>query len=311
MGQSATHQGLGARANAFVASIALLVGACGTEGSDSASTNPSRDLPSIVSLNPCLDAILVEVADPQQILALSHYSRDPASSSIDEGVAKQYEITGGTAEEIIALGPDLVLASDFLAPATKAALERLDISVQTFGSPATLDESLEQIERLASLAGQKQAGRALEQRIMRAVPVFNDVGLNNAGLAQTRSPSAMLWQPGQIVAGETSLVWEHLGRFGFANHSAQMGLSQADHVSLEAILSNPPDLLLIAGNSDGQTHPMLEEIKETRVGRFEPNLFYCGGPSIPKAWQRLEDIRLDYLLNPPGSEGEGHSGHAH
>jgi hypothetical protein len=46
--------------------------------------------PAIVSLNPCSDAILAEVADPGQVLALSHYSRDPRSSSMDVGLARRF-----------------------------------------------------------------------------------------------------------------------------------------------------------------------------------------------------------------------------
>ena len=46
--------------------------------------------PSIVSLNPCTDAVLVEVADPVQILALSSYSSDPNASSMDLAVARRF-----------------------------------------------------------------------------------------------------------------------------------------------------------------------------------------------------------------------------
>ena len=88
-----------------------------------------------------------------------------------------------------------------------------------------------------------------------------------------------------------------------------MGLGQADHIALEAIVADPPDLLLVAGDSNGQTHPLLFELERTRVARFEPKLFYCGGPSMPKAWKRLEAIRLDFVLNPPGRVT--HDGHRH
>ena len=36
----------------------------------------------IVSTNPCVDAILMQVADPADIVAISHYSHDPRASSI-------------------------------------------------------------------------------------------------------------------------------------------------------------------------------------------------------------------------------------
>ena len=41
-----------------------------------------REYPTIVSLNPCTDAILAEVADPAQLLAISHYSHDPRATSM-------------------------------------------------------------------------------------------------------------------------------------------------------------------------------------------------------------------------------------
>ena len=35
----------------------------------------------VVSLNPCLDALLLAVADPSQVAALSHYSHDPDATT--------------------------------------------------------------------------------------------------------------------------------------------------------------------------------------------------------------------------------------
>ena len=76
------------------------------------------------------------------MLALSHYSHDLGSSSIAPATAARYGVTGGTAEEVIAARPDLVLASIYLPQPTKAALERAGLRVATFGSPTTVAESL-------------------------------------------------------------------------------------------------------------------------------------------------------------------------
>ncbi|MEL0209648.1 MAG: ABC transporter substrate-binding protein, partial [Novosphingobium sp.] len=70
--------------------------------------------PTIVSLNPCTDAILAEVADPAQILAISHYSKDPRSASMDARLASALPATRGTVEEVLALDPDMVVAGSFL-----------------------------------------------------------------------------------------------------------------------------------------------------------------------------------------------------
>ena len=76
--------------------------------------------PTIVSLNPCSDAILAEVAEPAQLLAISHYSHDPRASSMPLAKARRFRVTGGTVEEVLALDPDVVVADPFIAPATRA-----------------------------------------------------------------------------------------------------------------------------------------------------------------------------------------------
>ena len=75
--------------------------------------------PTIVSLNPCADAILAKVAAPGQLLAISHYSHDPRGSSMPLAQARRYRTTGGTVEEIAALAPDLVVGDSFTVPATR------------------------------------------------------------------------------------------------------------------------------------------------------------------------------------------------
>lgn len=263
--------------------LVLMLGGCSAP-----ETAADRDIQPtakrIVTLNPCTDAMLVEIASADQILALSHYSHDPASSSIPQNVAQRYEVTGGTVEEILALDPDVVLASSFMAPATGQALRDLELPFASFGSPTTVAESLEQLRYAADRVGREQAGRDLAMRIETA-------------LSRNRAPpgdepiSTVLWQPGEIVPGEGTLIHALMEQAGFASHSAALGLGQADHLSLEMLLANPPDLLLIAGNSRGQLHPALAKLQDTKVEELDPSLLYCGGPTIIRAMERLGEIR--------------------
>ena len=279
MAQDRITKGPGGRyGGALLATLLLALAAC----APAASAPPPHDAahPRIVSLNPCLDAILVEIAPPEQVLALSHYSRDARSSSIPAGVAKRYGVTGGTAEEVIAQAPDLVLASVYLPQPTKSALERAGLGVATFGSPTSIAESAAQVREVARLAGRSEAGEALAARISQASP-------------QTRpAVSALLWQPGEIVAGEQTLIAELMRQEGFVSTAAARGLKQADRVSLEDVVAHPPIVLLVAGDAPGQRHPLLEGArKHMLVAPFDPALLYCGGPTIPHARARLRAIR--------------------
>jgi iron complex transport system substrate-binding protein len=240
---------------------------------------PRGQHPTIVSLNPCTDAILAEVADPGQLLAISHYSQHARSRSRAGGGARRFRATGGTAEEVVALGPGVVVGSSFMAPATLAALTGLGLRVEAFGSPTTVAESLAQVRALAALAGHPDRGEALVRRI-------------EASLAAPPGPlvETALWQGGGIVPGKGTLVSDLIQRSGLASYGEARGMAQGDYLSLERIATDPPALLLVAGEERGQRHPLLARIPGLRVARFEPRLFYCGGPSIPKAMERLKEI---------------------
>lgn len=271
------HRTWGKRGAGAMLAAVLLLAACAP-----AASGQAADGPTIVSLNPCLDAIAVEVA-PRQVLALSHYSRDPGSSSIPPAVAARYAVTGGSAEEVIALAPDLVLASSFLPEPTRAALERAGLRVETFGSPTSVAASTAQVREVARLAGRAAEGEALVAAMERAA-----VPAPDAARVDT-----LLWQPGEIVAGEATLVAELLRAKGFASHAAAMGLGQADFVALETVLARPPELLLVAGDSAGQRHPLLGELSGTRVAPLAPNLLFCGGPTVIALGEWLDGLRAE------------------
>ncbi|MEO0462200.1 MAG: ABC transporter substrate-binding protein [Pseudomonadota bacterium] len=244
-----------------------------------------------MSLNPCLDALLVEVAQPHQIAALSHYSRDARSSSMDVERAREFAVTGGTAEEVIALDPDLVLAGTFIAPTMQAALERAGIRVETFGSPNSVDESIAQLRRLAGLVGHPDQAQRLSDSIVKRFWLPTSEAQSD--------PSALLWQAGEIVPGERALITQLIEDSGFTNHAAALGLAQADRISLEQVLADPPDVLLVSGESQGQAHPLLSTVTGMHVAYLDPRLFYCAGPSIPEARRALAKLRQTFELERP------------
>ncbi len=266
--------------------LALVLGAC--------SPAPAREAgagPAIVSLNPCTDAILAEVADPGQILAISTYSHDPASSSMDLATARRFPAVSGTVEEVAALKPDLVIGSTFTAPASVAALAGLGLPLERFGMAATVDESIAQVRRIAALAGHTERGEALVARI-------------EAALAGNAAPpgapvAALVWQSGGIVPGEGTLIVDLLHRTGFANAAAARGLGQADVLPLEQLLAAPPALILAAGNGAGEDermlgHPALAVLGGVRREPLDPSLLWCGGPTIIRAAERLGTVRRSF-----------------
>lgn len=239
----------------------------------------------IVSLNPCVDAILAQVA-PDRLVAVSHYSHDPASSSMNVAEALRFPATSGSAEEIAALSPDLVIAGTFLPPATERALSRMGLRVVKTGAIASVADAREQVRELARLAGRGERGEAMVAQI--------DTALRDAAPRPGEAAiAALVWQSGGLVPGEETLISDLLGHAGFVNFSAWRGLGQGAVLPLEDVLSDPPPVILNAGQGRTQDHPALDDLKATTIADFDTRLTWCGGPTIPKAAARLAGIRDD------------------
>ena len=245
----------------------------------------------LVSLNPCTDAILAEVAPPGQLLAISHYSHDPASSSMDLALARRFAATSGSVEEVATLAPDVVVAGTFLAPATRQALTNLGIRVVTMPIPSDITAAEAQVRQLASLAGNSQAGETLVGRIEQAVAA-------SAPPVGTAPVSALVWESGGIVAGDNTLIADLLSHAGFVNGAAARGLSQADFLPLERVVADPPRVIFAVGNPRSEEdrmlrHPALRALPGTVRAPLDSALLWCGGPTIPRALERLAHVRRE------------------
>jgi iron complex transport system substrate-binding protein len=246
----------------------------------------------IVSLNPCLDAMLVELVPPERIAAISHYSRNPWDSTIAD-LAHTLPIIYETAEEVVALKPDLVVTGLYSAATTRNALEHVGIRVELFDIPTTIEQSHDQIRRLAALLEEPERGEALIARI-------------DAAIAKARPPartprlSAAVYQPGGYTAGAKTITNDLMQVAGLQNLPTQYGMEQHLPIALEDLLRSPPDILLVGETTRGAptqaeriVHHRALRALEDRMTRYEypARLLYCAGPTIIPALAALANAR--------------------
>lgn len=250
----------------------------------------------VVSLNACLDAILVHVADRGQIAALSHYAREPVGSTISE-VAKTLPFTWETAEEVIALRPDLVLTSRHSALATRNALGRMNIPTALFAVPDSVAASLDQVREVARLVGRPARGEALIARIETAIAA-------SAPPLGARPLKALIYQPNGFAAGRGTLMDEMMTRAGFENVAGRYGLGKWGNVPVERLLADPPQVLLSGVPVQGSRtwadrvmrHPALASLSGRMVqAQLEEKLLYCGGPVLIQTAAALAEARRTAL----------------
>ncbi len=270
---------------------ALLLAAC-SAGSTTPRQQPASPPRRIVSMNPCVDAVLMEVAEPGQIAAISQYSHDPRATSVPLGWAHRFPAISGSAEDIIAARPDLVIAGPHVAVQTIAALQRLGIPLMQVTVPETVAENKAQIAAIAARIGRNPQGAALNRRI--------DAALSASRWAGT-PVTALIWQGSGLVPGKGTLADALMTHAGFRNASADIGLRQWDILPLEALLAHPPAVLLAgqanmgAGNADANrmlSHPALRKAaRHIHIADYPSSLLHCGGPVIIRSVERLAEVR--------------------
>lgn len=255
-----------------------------------AAATPTR----IVSINPCVDAILIRVADPEQIAGISHYSQDPRSTSMSIEIANRFRATSGTAEEVIALAPDYVVTGPHVAPSTILALERLKVHLVKQKVAEKVEESYAQIRELAALVGHPERGEALIAEIAQALEV--------ARPPDSRLVGGLIWQGGGIVPGGGTLADELLQRTGYRNVSIEYGLKKWDVLPLEYLLASPPDVLFSIGRDVQGGGPMIDHRAVRKMGdrvvvrRYPFRLLSCAGPTIIDAVTRLAEVRREAVI---------------
>ncbi|MEO9468791.1 ABC transporter substrate-binding protein [Parasphingorhabdus sp.] len=248
----------------------------------------------IVSINPCSDALLMHLASAGQIAAISHYSHDKRATSISLHQALNFRATSGTAEEILAQRPDLVIASSFVKPATEQALKRLNIALIKLSIPQSVAESQQQISELANILGTSKRGQRLNKRISAAFAKARPSG--------GKPVPALIWRSGGLVPGSGTLPDELLRRTGFQNMSASYGLSQWDVLPLEHLISRPPRVLFsnageAANGNPGQrdrmlSHPIISKLsKHIAIADYPARLLHCAGPTLIDAVNTLSAAR--------------------
>jgi iron complex transport system substrate-binding protein len=250
----------------------------------------------IVSLNPCLDVILIHVADREQIGALSHYARDDYGSTFAP-IARTLPFTYETAEEVIALRPDLVMTGRHSSLATRNALDRLKISTALFGVPETVAESLEQVREVAAKVGHPERGEALVARIEAALAAA-------APKPGTPRLSALVFMPGGFASGPGTMMDEMMRRMGLDNAATKYGLTRSMNVPLERVIADPPDLLMSGEPYPGapswamrvMTHPALSQVAgHMQHGTMPERLLFCGGPVLIQTAAALSRARENAL----------------
>ncbi|MGE4373652.1 MAG: ABC transporter substrate-binding protein [Xanthobacter sp.] len=249
------------------------------------SSKPSR----IVSLNLCADELLLRLVPKERILSITTLATDMVSSSVAD-LAQGVPTNRGLAEEVIPLGPDLVLAGALTTRATVSTLRRFGVDVMDLAPPQSLDEAYAQIRAVATRLGEPEKGEEMVRELQASIPA------SPPRQTEQHLPRAVVVRPNGFTAGRHTLADDLIRRAGLDNVAARLKPDKLGQLSLEEIVTARPEVVIL--DTDPNTpasiagmimhHPALTQaVAGARVVNLPTRLWACAGPQLAEAYARL------------------------
>ncbi len=246
----------------------------------------ANDLPKIVSLNMCADPYLMAIAAPEQILALSHLSRDAVLSPFHEQAANM-PVTYGGLEEILALNPQLVIVSPYSSTMKQQILQSHGIEILSLAASTDFAQAGDEILTLGAAIG----------RPAQAAAYWRDL---QQQLAKARRPdqgkTLLPLQRRGLTIGDNHILAQVMRLAGASHSDASQRADDFRPFKLEQAIASKADGLLLS-EPIGQpadrgieflAHPALaQRFPESQRIYLPSNLVTCSGAATPLAVARL------------------------
>ena len=239
------------------------------------------------------DELLLAIADPAQIAALSHLAQDPAFSAVAREAARYPHLVLGDAETVLRYSPTLVLAADYSRPELVEQIRRAGVRVLIFDRYDTLDDAYANLRLLARELG-PEAQRRAEQVIAECQHRVRRLAVTLHGLTPVRviAPSTY-----GVIPGAGTTFQDLCDHAAAENLAATLGHLQGHQAPPnEQMLNWPVDKVVLAGPSAKAAlqpflalppYALMPVIREQRVALLEPYMLSCVSQHRVDGYERL------------------------
>ncbi|MEM9738833.1 MAG: ABC transporter substrate-binding protein [Pseudomonadota bacterium] len=257
----------------------FLVMGCSSPGAPQSTDNdrPMR----IISLDYCADQFVLKFAERDQILAVSPHAGEDFSFMRDAALG--VPSVRSSAEDVLALKPDLVVRAYGGGPGASALFERAGIPVLDVGWSPDMAAVRANTLRMATGLGQTQKGEAL----------VAEMDARLAALSGSLDMTALYTTPGGVTPGPGGLVGEMMDLAGFENFETRPGWHP---LPLERLAYGLPDVFVFAefeggaGPWSAARHSIFKSaMKASHVVEIEGAWTACGGWFIVEAVEVLAE----------------------
>ena len=241
---------------------------------------PSR----VVSVNLCADQLVLDLADSEQVAAISFNAQDAALSWQVEK-ARKHEVVRLNAEDILRFSPDIVLMGEYGERGLKEHLQEQGVQVVSVGMPHTLEGIMQQVKDIAALLGQQQRGR---ERVLAMQQVIEQARSLATARKSKQLPRVGVYYLNGYTDGKGTLMDEVIHIAGGSNVASEYGVSGIGYLPLEKLVATPPDLLI--SNHYKNTYPVLGN----KILHHPALKRALSGKHLPLAGHRLSCATPDY-----------------
>jgi len=203
----------------------------------------------IISLVPSQTELLHALGLEEAVAGITKFCVHP------ERWRKEKQIVGGTKQfhhdRIDELKPDLIIANK--EENTRADIEQLSKRYPVWISDVqTLEDALEMIRQLGRITDSEKQSKALAMEIQET--------FSNLPAFEIRKVAYLIWRKPFMVAASNTFIHEMLQRAGLENVFGH--LERYPEVSLESIVAQKPDALLLSSEPYPFKEKHLEEFQE-------------------------------------------------
>jgi iron complex transport system substrate-binding protein len=213
----------------------------------------------IISLAPSNTEILFALGLAERVVAVTSYDNYPPE-------AKQKPSIGGFStpniEKVVALSPDLVLATSIHQKQVIPNLEQRGITVFAL-APKTLDEVLEAITLVGKITGEEKAASKLVAEMRTKIKAVTD---KTSSLSEAQKPRVfyITWHDPLMTAGAGTLEDELIQKAGGTNVARD--LTGYAGITLEAVIEANPEVMVAGvGMGTGADTPLQFALTEPRL----------------------------------------------
>ncbi len=220
----------------------------------------------IISLAPSNTEILFALGLGDRVVGVTSYDNYPPE-------AKTKPSIGGfntpNTEEVVALSPDLILATQIHQKEIIPALEKKGLIVVAL-APKTLDEVLKSITLVGKVTGKDEEASRLIAEMQKRINAVTD---KTDKLTETEKPRVfyVTWHDPLMTAGSGTIHDELIVKAGGIN--VAQGLSGFPDISLETVLeANPQVIIAGVGMGSGEDLPLQFVKNEPRLRNVDARI---------------------------------------